>query len=646
MYRNKKTQSSAGRRQPFLRHWPVAVTPAPLEALEARQLFSAGSLDTAFSGDGLATATPAGGFAVVALDHRGGRTVVLGQSTNSAAGGVVGGTANLLAYNAAGNLDTTFSGDGVRPLPRVVNPTDVFVQPDGKILVAGTVDGVPGVARLRADGSADATFSGDGFNSLPQLTAATAVRVAADGKIVLAGTATGQAGDTRPAAVRLTAGGLPDSAFGGGDGVAVVEVGSEVTGLAVQPDGKIVLAGSGVVQADRKSDALVLRLTAAGDLDPAFAAGGNFATGGVFAYNDLSLDEYGGGVDLTPDGHVVAGVTFKGVAGLVRLDRDGVLDLDVTDLLTGAVAVSNLARVTVRAAFDGSQFYLVARQLSFGTDPHTRVARFDADGTRDYTFGPGGVIASDGEVVGDLTADGKLVTAGNPIKAAPGVNYAYDPARVQVRRRLVASLAADRVGLAAGSSKTVYVEGTAGKDTVKLATANGVLQVTVNGVTKSFALSTFNRVEVDGNAGDDSVNTTAAVLPNLAYGLYVYAGAGNDTVATGSTYNVVYGGDGNDTLSGGVGSDTLIGGAGDDLLTGGAGRDRLIGDTDLRSLGDLGADRLYGGDGDDVLSGGSVDIRQRGGAIPDFLDGGPGNDFGLFDAVDALAGIESPVAYE
>src|SRR5437763_1412506 len=112
---------------------------AAIEPLEPRQLFSAGDPDVTFNSDGESVFTPGGTFQVAAVDTRGSLTVVLGGTGTAGPGEATGGS-NLLAFDPNGNLAASFSADGLRPLPRLTNPRDLFIGPDGKILVAGTVD--------------------------------------------------------------------------------------------------------------------------------------------------------------------------------------------------------------------------------------------------------------------------------------------------------------------------------------------------------------------------------------------------------------------------------------------------------------------------------------------------------------------------
>jgi uncharacterized delta-60 repeat protein len=164
------------------------------------------------------------------------------------------------ARTAPGDLDPTFGGDGI--VRTDLSPTEdhgfaVTIQPDGKIVVAGA-KGIGGpnprfaIVRYETDGSLDTAFGGgDGKVSIdftPNGDFPYAVRVQADGKIVVAGAAGYDGRDSRFALARLTSDGSLDPTFGG-DGTVMTDV-TDVApaydwanGMALQPDGKIVLVG-------------------------------------------------------------------------------------------------------------------------------------------------------------------------------------------------------------------------------------------------------------------------------------------------------------------------------------------------------------------------------------------------------------------
>jgi uncharacterized delta-60 repeat protein len=164
---------------------------------------------------------------------------------------------------AAGDLDFSFSGDGKLTTDfgagSVDTVYDVAVQPDGKVVVVGESGDVVGesgdnwaVARYNVDGSLDTSFGPIGSGKVVETPVrsgfgygygARAVAIQPDGKIVLAG----QAGDFHFAVVRLLPNGLPDTTFSG-DGL-VRDFGggfgdeSFATDLVIQRDGKIVVVG-------------------------------------------------------------------------------------------------------------------------------------------------------------------------------------------------------------------------------------------------------------------------------------------------------------------------------------------------------------------------------------------------------------------
>ncbi len=131
--------------------------------------------------------------------------------------------------------------------------TATAVQGDGKILVSGITrartDQDYAVVRLRApQGTMDPSFGADGLGAavvdLGGDNAARAMALQANGKIVVAGTAI-RNGQADPAVIRLQPNGTVDIAFGEG-GQRIIEMpGSQrVAGLALAPDGKIVVVGT------------------------------------------------------------------------------------------------------------------------------------------------------------------------------------------------------------------------------------------------------------------------------------------------------------------------------------------------------------------------------------------------------------------
>lgn len=202
-----------------------------------------------------------------------------------------------------GAQDPAFGGgDGLVTIDSGANEqlNDVAVAPDGSIVVAGA-SGVGGndankdaaVYRLTATGALDPAFDQDGALGLGK-GIGHGVAVQPDGRILVALDAVADGMAVR----RLTANGGPDPSFGGGDGEARSVSSGEARDLVVQPDGRIVVAGR--VDASDGGNALLIRYTAAGQLDPSFGS----PTGTQF---DLGSYEELYSVALMPAGGVVAG---------------------------------------------------------------------------------------------------------------------------------------------------------------------------------------------------------------------------------------------------------------------------------------------------------------------------------------------------
>lgn len=308
--------------------------------------------------------------------------------------------------------DPSFGTDGrleINPDPGRVNTcTSVALQPDGRIVLAGSRDtGTPAgtrdfmVIRLHADGSYDESFSDNGYAfvnfALPgpvvrSIDEAHALALQPDGRIVVAGTAERAPGDYDFALVRFLPDGTLDDSFGDDgrvvfgvdDGAPTVD---EITAAASLPDGRIVLAGTSEAEGRRMFAA---RLAANGQLDPGFNLSGHrLITFG------LAPESVGTSLALRSDGSIlVGGFVSNGVAAdfaVAALTPDG--DYDPAFGFDG--------RATVNVGKNGGAFAIAtdasARVLLAGVQigpAHTDIAavRLLADGTPDGAFGEAGRV--------------------------------------------------------------------------------------------------------------------------------------------------------------------------------------------------------------------------------------------------------------
>jgi uncharacterized delta-60 repeat protein len=253
----------------------------------------------------------------------------------------------LSAAAADGDLDRTFGIDGIARAGVTDAgssvPTHPVVQADGKILFCGTrtADGATGsdffVARFNADGAYDTSFSFDGkvtidFDNgvVDGGDVCSAVAVQADGKIVVAGSTQKADFSSAFAVARLNADGTLDASFGAGTGKATfvfdaADFDNAASAVAVQTDGKIVLAG--VHRKAANGDFAVLRLLANGTLDASFGTKGKASI--AFDLPDgTSKNDVATSIAIDAAGNIIVGGSanggFSGVDfAIARLSPEG-----------------------------------------------------------------------------------------------------------------------------------------------------------------------------------------------------------------------------------------------------------------------------------------------------------------------------------
>jgi uncharacterized delta-60 repeat protein len=127
-------------------------------------------------------------------------------------------------------------------------------------------------------GQLDTAFATKGIfllNSIGQQGGTTRVALQTDGKIVLAApSGDPQQANNGIALVRLNSDGTPDTGFGTA-GVVVYGVDHTVpVGLAIQPDGKILVGSTAGTNADGGGSFALARFNSSGSVDNSFGTGG------------------------------------------------------------------------------------------------------------------------------------------------------------------------------------------------------------------------------------------------------------------------------------------------------------------------------------------------------------------------------------
>jgi uncharacterized delta-60 repeat protein len=317
---------------------------------------SNGSLDTTFDGDGKVTTDFGGGddHAYSISIQSDGKIVVAGESYN----GSKRFDFALARYNSNGSLDTTFDGDG-----KVTTDFDggddgaysVAIQSDGKIVVAGKRYKVVGgddfaLTRYNSNGSLDTTFDADGKVTTAVGSSndyARSIAIQSDGKIVVAGNSlNGSRSDF--ALTRYNSNGSLDTTFDG-DGKVTTDFGGgddHAYSVAIQSDGKIVVAGfSGIGTIDFKDFALT-RYNSNGSLDTTFDGDGKVTTD--FGRN---LEDHAYSVTIQRDGKIVVAGMSEHVRGgydfaLARYNANGSLDtsFDGDGTVTTTIGIHNFGQ--------------------------------------------------------------------------------------------------------------------------------------------------------------------------------------------------------------------------------------------------------------------------------------------------------------
>jgi type II secretion system protein G len=278
-------------------------------SLRIIRLNSDGTRDSGFNvGTGFAGG---GNFVNAVAIQSDGKVIVGGGFTD-----YQGVSANrIIRLNSDGTRDAGFnigSAFGSASPTNIV--TEISIQPDGKIIVAGLFTDYQGVSanriiRLNSDGTRDSGFNmGTGFSSW----SVNSLAIQSDGKILVGGQFTSYQGVGANYIVRLNSDGTRDSGFNMGSGFNTT-----VDTMVIQSDGKIVVGGQFTSYQGVGANYIV-RLNSDGTRDNSFNIGAGFSSG----VNTVVLQS---------DGKIVVGGGFTTYQGgganrIIRLNSNGGLD--------------------------------------------------------------------------------------------------------------------------------------------------------------------------------------------------------------------------------------------------------------------------------------------------------------------------------
>ncbi len=326
------------------------------------------------------------------------------------------------AWASAGGLDGSFAGSGysVQQLGSWVGAVASVVQPDGKIVTAGeaSINGTSEMVstRLNPNGSMDTSYGIGGWViiNINGSSAANAIKLQPDGKIVLAGTGNGD-GKLDFAAVRLNPNGSLDPSFGNG-GIATVPIGSAAiaNALTIAPDGKLALGGTATLTHNEFAAA---RLNPNGSLDPTFGQNGTTtlpppaAAWGMVQQNDGKLIL--AGQTTTPNNNQAY------IAA--RLTTTGTLDTSYGSSGIVTIPIGSWAQANAIALQPTDGKTIITGNAYTDADVAATV-RLTSTGALDPTFGTGGISTftywNAVNAVAIQPGDGKIVIGGTGATAA------------------------------------------------------------------------------------------------------------------------------------------------------------------------------------------------------------------------------------
>jgi uncharacterized delta-60 repeat protein/uncharacterized repeat protein (TIGR01451 family) len=297
---------------------------------------------------------------------------------------------NVVLYDPAGAVDQFFNPDNElygQPAMNTAPGANALVyamvlQPNDQAIIGGNFTSYNGtnrnhIARLNTDGTIDTSFNpqaGVAYSINQRLASVTCAALDSSGRIVIGGLMTTYNGVQRNGVARLNSDGSLDTTFNPGLGTT-----STVWSVAIQPDGKILVAGE-FTSFNSQGRQYIVRLNTDGTVDPAFNSGGTWPNNNVYA-----LAFAPNGTTNTP---IIIGGAFTSVGGqlrggIARLNSDGTLDTSFAPLLGANGVVRAVAVQPSGQVLLGGEFTRVDNLI------FNRLARLNSNGRVDAAFQPG-----------------------------------------------------------------------------------------------------------------------------------------------------------------------------------------------------------------------------------------------------------------
>ncbi|MDI1256252.1 MAG: T9SS type A sorting domain-containing protein [Flavobacterium sp.] len=352
-----------------------------------------------------------------------------------------------LAFSQSYQLDTSFGTDGKTVTefdPNFDAITSIILYPDGKILgsvnLDYSIDGTTNIVRFNVDGSYDSTFGTNGVvitSIINEVDYGHTIALQSDGKIVVSGSRSinNNATNFNFAVARYNSDGTPDTTFGL-TGLVQTDFNNNFDNgraVAIQADGKIILAGETQMSNADKQHFGVVRYNTDGSIDTSFGINGLVTAYFPVFGNSFS---YPVCVRVMPDDKILIGggnITdylgplYDTDTAFLKLNSDGTPDVTFgTDGLM--ISGSPVYEAIYTFEMTANNKIIAAGYSLMGEGIAALVQKFDAAGNPDSGFGTDGLvqilahenITKDNITNISITPEGKIKTTGSSYN---GSNY-------------------------------------------------------------------------------------------------------------------------------------------------------------------------------------------------------------------------------
>jgi uncharacterized delta-60 repeat protein len=388
--------------------------------LVANGAFAAGSLDPSFGNGGIAiTSFGADNRPSAAVLQSDGKIVVATSVGDSAT------SATLVRYLPDGTLDSTFGSGGIvsELFENQVNITGgLAIQPDGKIVLQAVASNTTGtineslLARFNSNGTLDSTFGSGGRLVLtypappPYSAAPVATILEPNGDFLVLFSLTPPFRNHSPdltALARYTSNGTLDSTFGSGGRSAAVALGAIPTAMALLSNGNTLVVTTPQITAEFGPAGTLLSSVSAGTV-----VSSTIFSDPIFLRNSTYL--------FLTTAHPASGPRSDLDSQVIRFLPTGVVDTTFQSPLFDFAPVGSPLTSLAEAMAVAPNGQIVASGeavTSLNTSIGFGVARLNADGSIDTSFGVSGIVTTPfphgGQALGVFVQpDGKIVAIG------------------------------------------------------------------------------------------------------------------------------------------------------------------------------------------------------------------------------------------